>query len=383
MKRFVPFLLIMALSTIQFVGCNSDDKNTATISQTETTSVQTTDAPTTAAGSETVGSETNKAPNTGYAIITSIASSKPATAQGNGTISVNSTIGLVTVNPDGKLDSACIDEAQAQIPFDVKGQIPADFNLKVALPSKVEKKDAHGMKQASKISKEWYEQTAAYEKWVAGKTVAEVKGMAVKKVDDTHINVPDVAELASSVTVDVKGFQNVIEKASSNFVLGNPVATGDGHKSGIGVVSTLTKSKGASSEADGLAQVDSTIAFVTLDKDSKIANIKFDAAQTKVIFSADGTIKTNLSDIPKTKQELGSEYGMQSASSIKKEWNDQADAYAKWCVGKTIAEVKALKTKVVDENHTQVPDAPELTSSVTISVGEFVTALEKAVANAK
>jgi hypothetical protein len=39
---------------------------------------------------------------------------------------------------------------------------------------------------------------------------------------------------------------------------------------------------------------------------------------------------------------LGDGYGMRSASKIGKEWNEQANAFAAYVIGKTVDEVKAL-----------------------------------------
>ncbi len=70
----------------------------------------------------------------------------------------------------------------------------------------------------------------------------------------------------------------------------------------------------------------------------------------------------------KSKKDLGPDYGMVKASVIGKEWFEQIEALENWMIGKTVAEITGLTVKEVDENHKAVPDVPELTSSVTISV---------------
>ena len=65
------------------------------------------------------------------------------------------------------------------------------------------------------------------------------------------------------------------------------------------------------------------------------------------------------------------------ASSIQKEWNEQAEAFAQWCIGKTVDEVKNIPLK------DGVPNTIDLVTSVTIHVTDFVTAVEKAVNNAE
>jgi len=65
------------------------------------------------------------------------------------------------------------------------------------------------MRKASSIGKEWNEQAAGFCAYVTGKTVAEVKGLAV----DEGGKAAD-ADLAATVTVGIGEFQTLIEKAS-------------------------------------------------------------------------------------------------------------------------------------------------------------------------
>lgn len=157
-----------------------------------------------------------------------------------------------------------------------------------------------------------------------------------------------------------------------------PQATGDSVKTGIAVISSIGKSTDAASDKEGLAQVDSTVVAVTVDKDGKIVKCAIDSAQTKINFSADGKITTDKTKIFPAKQELGNEYGMSKASKIGKEWNEQANALAAYVIGKTVDEVKGIK--VTEEG---VPTEADLAASVTVKIGGYVDAIEKAVANAK
>ena len=56
---------------------------------------------------------------------------------------------------------------------------------------------------------------------------------------------------------------------------------------------------------------------------------------------------------------------------------DRAEAFAQWCIGKTVDEVKNIPLK------DGVPNTIDLVTSVTIHVTDFVTAVEKAVNNAE
>ncbi|HWP79792.1 MAG TPA: hypothetical protein VN446_04040 [Candidatus Acidoferrum sp.] len=145
---------------------------------------------------------------------------------------------------------------------------------------------------------------------------------------------------------------------------------------GLAVISSIAKSKDAG-EKDGLAQVDSAIVAVTVDKDGKIVDCVIDAAQTKINFSAAGELVTPADTVFKTKNELGEEYGMKGASGIGKEWNEQAAAFADYVVGKTADEVKNIA--IDEEGHATGSD---LTASVTIGIDDYIEAVAKAVANA-
>ncbi|WP_455716694.1 hypothetical protein [Anaerosporobacter sp.] len=148
-------------------------------------------------------------------------------------------------------------------------------------------------------------------------------------------------------------------------------------KTGLAVITSTAKSTDATADAEGLAQVDSTVVAVLVDEDGKILDCAIDAAQTQINFSADGKITTDLATEFQSKQELGTNYGLGDSSSIGKEWNEQVDAFADYVVGKTVDEVKGI---ALTEG---VPSDADLTSSVTIRVGDFISGVEKAVNNAK
>ena len=61
----------------------------------------------------------------------------------------------------------------------------------------------------SSIGKEWNEQAAAFAAYVTGKTAEEVSGIAVGERTQ-----PTDADLASSVTIAIGGFQELIAKAA-------------------------------------------------------------------------------------------------------------------------------------------------------------------------
>lgn len=154
-------------------------------------------------------------------------------------------------------------------------------------------------------------------------------------------------------------------------------------KTGLGHNISVKKSADATADKAGLAQVDTVMVAATFDSKGKIIAVEIDNAQVKVNFDATGKVTTDKNKAPETKVELGDKYGLIKASKIGKEWYQQINELENWMVGKTVAEVKALKTKKVDDAHPNVPDVPELNSKVTITVQDYIAALEEAYANAK
>src|SRR5512136_1912647 len=125
-------------------------------------------------------------------------------------------------------------------------------------------------------------------------------------------------------------------------------ASASSNKTGLGTSISIAKSKSATTDTTGaavagLAEVDTMIAVVTIDANGKIVSTIIDQAQQKVNFDATGKVTTDLTAEQKTKVQKGDAYGMKKSSAIGKEWFEQVNAFATWTVGKTIAEVKALK----------------------------------------
>ena len=145
---------------------------------------------------------------------------------------------------------------------------------------------------------------------------------------------------------------------------------------GLAVLNSVAKSADAAADADGLAQADSLIVAVTVDSEGVITDCVIDQAQSKVNFNAAGELVTPLDATFKTKNELGTEYGMNKASAIGKEWNEQAEAFAQYVIGKTVAEVAGI---AVSEGYAADAD---LLASVTVHITDFMAGVEKAVANA-
>ncbi len=146
-------------------------------------------------------------------------------------------------------------------------------------------------------------------------------------------------------------------------------------KLGLGTVAYVENVKSAEGDTNGAADVVSTVAAVLLDKDGKIVKCEIDSADCTLNFNSKGEYVA-ISEF-KTKYEKGKDYGMVAHGGAKKEWFEQVDAFESKVVGKTLQDVKALvatEGKGTDE---------VVNAGCTIVISDFVSAIEKAINNAK
>ena len=109
-----------------------------------------------------------------------------------------------------------------------------------------------------------------------------------------------------------------------------------------------------------------------MDDEGKIVSCLFDGAQTKVAFNAAGKVTADMTAEIQTQQEKGDAYGMKAASSIGKEWYEQADALAAFCVGKTL-EAAVAGIALSEDGYATGAD---VVSGCTVHASDFVKALE-------
>lgn len=313
----------------------------------------------------------------GLGIVTSIAKSRDMAGETMARAQVDTTFAAVAFDKDGKIVSVQIDVAQVRVDFDE--DMAVTNNRANLVPSKKQQQFSYGMLPRSEIKKEWFEQMAAFEEWMVGKTVEEVLALEVKVVDDAHQHVPNIPELTSSVTITVESYLAAVEKAWANAVeVDGKVAT-----FGLGHISKINRSRDASETATAQAQADVTIAATAFDENNKVVRTIIDTAQTRVAFDADGKVTTSRTAEIMTKKELEDDYNMRRVSNIDAEWFEQIEAFEEWMIGKSIGEVLNLKVKVVDDAHQHVPDVPELTSTVTITVEGYTEAVNRSYRNRK
>jgi YD repeat-containing protein len=364
MKKIISITLLLALAVAVFAGC-AGPKNASP-----------TPTPSQNNGSDNGSGSAEGIVKLGLGQLVSIASSKNAEGDNGAVAQVDTIIAAVGFDKDGKVASVTIDNAQTRVNYDKEGNMTSDPSAE--LKTKVELGDDYGMKARSGIGKEWFEQIAELEKWMVGKTVDEIKGMKTKEVDAGHPAVPDDPELTSLVTISIQDYIAVVVEAWEK-----AVDVESAEKVGLGINVSIAKSKGADGENGPIAQVDTVMAATAITSDNKTAGTLIDNAQIKVTFDKAGQLTSDPAAELKTKVELGDAYGMKGNSGINKEWFEQIAELGSWMKGKTIDEIKNMKTKEVDAAHPAVPDDPDLTSLVTISVQDYIAAVSESFDRAK
>lgn len=154
-------------------------------------------------------------------------------------------------------------------------------------------------------------------------------------------------------------------------------------KMGLGSVTSIDSSVEAEGDKGPAAQIDTTMAAVAFDRNDRVIKVTIDTAQTGVVFDNKGKLITDKKGEFKTKVELGNDYNMKRVSDIGREWFEQIAELEKWMIGKTVSEIRSMKVKQRDAEHTHIPDEPELTSTVTITVQDYIAAVVKSRTNAR
>lgn len=295
---------------------------------------------------------------TGLAILPKISGSAAATAEENGKADYDVTIVAVTVDENGVIHNCIIDSLGTSVAFDATGNA-VDFDPEKAVLTKNELGFDYGMVayNASPIGKEWFEQAAALADYAVGKTVDQLKNGAI----DESGYAAD-ADLATGATINLFSYVYGIEEAVANARdLG--AQAGDELKMGVNAKVAVT----AGEEGGSTAELTLDVAALTLTGDV-ISSCTIDSLQAKVAFAADGSLATDVSVAPMTKNQLGFDYGMVAyqASPIGKEWFEQAAYFCAYVTGKTAEEVAHI---AVDEG-TKTTDM-DLAAGCTIAIGGF------------
>ncbi len=301
---------------------------------------------------------------TGLSLITDISDSFAATASKDGEGKYDVTMVAVLVDDGGVIRACTIDGISTSVKFNTSGAITSDPAS--TIKTKNELGSAYGMVAWGGAKAEWDAQAKALADFAVGKTVAQLKSGAV---DETTGKAPAGSDLASSATIYLAGYVSAIESAVNK-------ATHLGAQGGdtlrMAAQADIKGGTNATAEKAGNTQLEVTVTALTL-KDGVITSCALDSVQAKVSFDASGAITSDLNAAVKTKNELGSAYGMVAWGGAIAEWDKQAASFASYVKGKTPAQVADIAV-----NASTVPTDADLTSSVTIAIGGFQSLIQKA-----
>ncbi len=312
----------------------------------------------TTAPTESLFTENTNAPSvegalkTGLAIVANIGESANAVQA-----KYDVTMVAVLVDDNGVIYDCIIDGIAKTVEFDATGTITGDITAPVQ--TKNELGDAYGMVAWGGAKYEWNVQADALAQYAVGKTVEELRNGAVNEQGKA----PEGSDLAATATIYLGGYVSAIEKAVANAThLG--AQAGDTLK--MASVNGLGDSVSATAESAGTVQLNCDVAVVS-EKDGVVTSAYIDSLQAKVSFDTTGTISTDVTVAPQTKNELGSNYGMVAWGGAVAEWDAQAAAVAAYCTGKKALEIRGIS---YDE---QIPiEGVDATASVTIYFGNLV-----------
>ncbi len=307
-----------------------------------------------------------KKAKTGFAMVTDNSPSHQvdATETDEGTVELTAVAAAALVGEDGKVIKFETDTVQTKFHYTNDGTVTTENNT--INKTKGELGAEYGMlpvSSANGIGKEWNEQNDAFEKYIIGKTAAEIRAIAVTDGKATD------EDLASGVTITIS---TMIEAAA--LAVENATDLGATANDTLGF-SLLSQ---AQVGEEGALTAYNHYGVVTLDKDGKITSSIIDASQARA--KVEGNTQTaDLTAPVKTKLVLKEDYNMKAASAaagIGKEWYEQSIAFSDYAKGKTVAEVSGL---TLEEGR----PTGDLASSVTVHVNDWITVLDNAAKAAK
>ena len=258
---------------------------------------------------------------------------------------IDETVATIVTDSDGKIVLCRLDSIKYEAKYDEAGAL----NTK-APSSNVALGDNYGQMPAGT----WAKQGAALEKYVIGKTQAEVAGVV------SNGYAAD-AELKASCSIAISDLVKAIDNAfkSAHKVAFKSTATE--FTAGLNVAGAI---KDSSTDESKNATFTTTYSAAVLAQGKVVAAI-LDCAEAELKGMTDEEGASSIS-YAGTKREQGDSYAMTSGA-----WYVQADAYAKSAVGKSASDISGLATEGVAG------------CTMPYSVFDFKPGLEAAVKNAR
>ncbi len=197
----------------------------------------------------------------------------------NGKGQLTTTAAAVLLDSDGRIVKCVIDTSEAIAEYTSAGKYIAGENFK----TKYELGNDYGLKSASGVGKEWYEQIDAFTKLVKGKNIEEVRALVTDGGNGTR----DVTKVGC--TIVISDFVYALEEAMK--AASDSDATS---ASSLSLKISIAQSgKDSSSGADGYNELKASISATASDKDGKSLATRNGTAEAKYIFNEKGEVKTS------------------------------------------------------------------------------------------
>lgn len=128
-----------------------------------------------------------------------------AAGEKDGAYQADTTICAVVLDDNGVIKMVKFDVVQVKLGFTAAGACTVEAGTVIS--SKEELKDGYGMRKASPIGKEWFEQAEALEAWCVGKTLEQVMAAPLEGGKPTD------ADLVTGCTMTVTDYLYALQKA--------------------------------------------------------------------------------------------------------------------------------------------------------------------------
>ncbi len=281
-----------------------------------------------------------------------------------GKVAADANVAAVILDKDGKIVDCAFDVVSMSV--DVPDGYLADGAATATFKSKHDIGDAYGMVAYGGAIAEWYAQADAFADYCVGKTVSEVKAIALNDKGAP-------SDLTTSCTIGVKDYIEAIAKACEDPAAKTFKAEGE-VKLGLTANGKVESAKDSEAD-DGEVNYIVTVAASVVDKDGKLLAAIVDGAQPAFTYDDAGVVTE--AKYSGSKRELKDSYGMVAYAGAKAEWYKQAEALENAAAGKTADEVKAMAGA-----DGKAADA-DLAASCTISIVGDVTNIAVAMSKAK
>ena len=260
----------------------------------------------------------------------------------------------VAFDKEGKILDSRIDVVQINTAVVEGAPVMAEENP----ASKLELGTDYKMAGVSAIGKEVYLQIEAYNDWLKGKTVADVKAATGED--------GKVADLASSCSIVTGSFLAALEDAAAHKNADTyTVSSLDDLNTGVGIyvglygANEVTAYIAAATTTDAgvvtAAAIDNVVFMLAVGEDGKVCIAEKDGY-------GDPNKYTGANGEFVSKKHLGEKYAMKGTSAQigtiegGAEWDEQAVAYEKGIVGKTATEIAALEKGSITGNTITIDD---------------------------